>query len=208
MTLEGGAETSRTIGQAFDTPNADVGIRRDRSGGCGRERCAGTRRFSRIAGSSASHADQYRRLTGTVIFNHWVIPSTRFKQVHYHLTRQLRGAADGNAVNRLTRRVSIKCASPTIDRSHTFCHLSRTRQVPLTGIERELGLNARAAPATVSGVPCIEDHWITRIREGDAMGLKPRARRPARRSRPSTSRGALGERKLPERRRRVGLRPV
>lgn len=38
------------------------------------------------------------------------------------------------------------------------------------GIERELGFKTRAAPATVSGVPSIEDHWIDRIREGDAEG--------------------------------------
>jgi hypothetical protein len=81
--LEGGTEASRTIGQAFDTPDADVGIRRNRSGGCGRERCAGTRRLSRVAGISASHADQYRRLTGTVILNHWVNSSTKFKQPDY-----------------------------------------------------------------------------------------------------------------------------
>lgn len=44
---------------------------------------------------------------------------------------------------------------------------SPTRQVPRQGIKRELGFEARAAPATVSGVPFIKDHWIVLIREGD-----------------------------------------
>jgi hypothetical protein len=37
--------------------------------------------------------------------------------------------------------------------------LTRTQQVPLAGIQRELGLKTRAALATVRGALDIEDHW-------------------------------------------------
>jgi hypothetical protein len=40
-----------------------------------------------------------------------------------------------------------------VDRQRVLRQRMRTRQVPLYGDLRELGLNARAAPATVSGVP-------------------------------------------------------
>jgi hypothetical protein len=51
----------------------------------------------------------------------------------------------------------------------------KPQQVPLTGMKRELGFQARAAPATVSGLPRIEYHWIDEIWEGDAG---PQTREP------------------------------
>jgi hypothetical protein len=62
----------------------------------------------------------------------------------------------------------VKRARHAVDRMLELRHLKKTQQVPLTGIQRELGLQARAAPATVSGVPRIVDHWIDEIWEGDA----------------------------------------
>jgi hypothetical protein len=55
-----------------------------------------------------------------------------------------------------------------VDRPGDLGQRKKTQQVPRMGIQRELGLKARAAPATVSGAPCIEDHWIDAIWEGDA----------------------------------------
>jgi hypothetical protein len=55
------------------------------------------------------------------------------------------------------RRESIKIARvaqpPIVDRQGFLRHRMRTQQVPLNGDLRELGFKARAAPATVSGVP-------------------------------------------------------
>lgn len=54
-----------------------------------------------------------------------------------------------------------------VDRSSVLRQFTETRFVPLNGDLRELGFEARAAPATVSGVPYIENHWI--VKSGKVM---------------------------------------
>ena len=66
-----------------------------------------------------------------------------------------------------TRRKILAQRRLLVDRRGVYGNLRDTRFVPLYGDLRELGFKARAAPATVSGVPYIENHWICEIREGD-----------------------------------------
>jgi hypothetical protein len=64
--------------------------------------------------------------------------------------------------------MTVKRLRDRVDPRPVLRHRKKTRRVPLTGIQRELRFNAWAAPATVSGVPRIKDHWIDEIWEGDA----------------------------------------
>ena len=84
---------------------------------------------------------------------HWYIPTT---------------GQTGSRTPAPSRTARLLGTAAPVDRASILRQRKNSRQVPLEGIERELGLNARAAPATVSGAPRIEGHWIDEIREGDA----------------------------------------
>ena len=57
---------------------------------------------------------------------------------------------------------SIMRTHSSVDRRRVLRQRKSTQQVPLYGDLRELGLKARAAPATVSGVPASKTTGLTR----------------------------------------------